>query len=49
MDPWLLLGEEARSGPFLPSVAADPAKLGSQRLPLAVEGLAGQPELLGNL
>ncbi|XP_053817887.1 protein PAXX isoform X2 [Vidua chalybeata] len=49
VDPWLLLGEEAMSGPFLPSVAAGPARLGSWRLPLAMEGLAGLPELLGNL
>lgn len=47
--PWLLLGEEVKSGPFLPSVAAGPARLASQRFPLAVEGLAGLPELLGKL
>lgn len=49
VDSWLLLGEEALSGPFLPSVSAGSARLGSWKLPLAAEGLAGLPELLGNL
>lgn len=48
-DPWLLLREEAKFGALLPSVAAGPARLGSWRLPLALEGLAGLPDLLGNL
>lgn len=48
-DPWLLLREEAKFGSLLPSVAAGPARLGSWRLPLALEELTGLPDLLGNL
>lgn len=49
MDPWLVLGEEAKFGPFLHSGDCWSCQAGLPEAPLALEGLAGLPELLGNL
>lgn len=49
VDPWLVLGEEAKFGPFLHSGDCWSCQAGLPEAPLALEGLAGLPELLGNL